>query len=458
MRIDNFRAGHATNSSSSHSVVIIPDSMIGTVGDTIGDPSGYGWGEFVLASPEAKIRYLTAQLINDLDEENAAKLRAFIARSYPEIAAQFEGNHEIFVDHQSQWSRPKNFSEAYTKFLIQQVLSPNVAILGGNDNGDDQELDGAMAHDVFDRLTQYGTRVKADGDYAVIYQQRSGNKVRLAPDDAPAYTKAVTPELVDLKITDYCAGGCAMCYQSSTTSGRHGDTETIFAYIDRLHDMGVFEIALGGGEPTDHPHFAEIMDRIDRRDMTANFTTMTDRWLDEHKRVWGMCGGVGISVHSEKGLELARTIKAKASRYAARTIQVQHVVGSVPIWVTTTLVDAALKEGFSLLLLGFKEVGFGTDYKRHDIGDLATHLALAVGRYDNVRLSIDTALNDRHPDIAKALGAPDALITSPEGKFSCYIDAVDNLMGASSYVPKSTMDPISPTMSGDNLTKIFARY
>lgn len=455
MRIENFRAGYATNSSSSHSVVIIPDTMAAGSGGSV---YAYGWDNFVLTTPTAKIRYLTAQLIAGLDDENAERLRAFIGRSFPEVADQFEGDHDIYVDHQSQWARPRGFSEAYTKFLIEQILSPNVVILGGNDNGDEQEWEGSVPHEMFDRLTRYGTKIKTDGPYAIVFEPETGNKVRLAPDDAPAYTKASTPELVDLKITDFCGAGCAMCYQSSTTHGKHAPLSTALDYVDRLHDMGVFEIAIGGGEPTDHPDFMTIMGHIDRHGMVANFTTMSDRWLEGTKSIWWMNGGVGVSVHSEKGLELARTMRQHAGRHSRRQIQVQHVVGSVPVWVTTNLVDAALKEGFGLLLLGFKDVGFGADYKRHDIGDFATHLALAVGRYDNVRLSIDTALNDQHPDIAQALGAPEALITSPEGKFSCYIDAVDNLMGASSYVPKSTMDPIVPTMTADHLKTIFARY
>ncbi|RYD62528.1 MAG: hypothetical protein EOP83_14360, partial [Verrucomicrobiaceae bacterium] len=60
--IHNFRAGFATNSSSSHSVVLIPDSEIGAVSDLDvsedgDDPGEYGWGAFRLVSTEHKLRY-----------------------------------------------------------------------------------------------------------------------------------------------------------------------------------------------------------------------------------------------------------------------------------------------------------------------------------------------------------------------------------------------------------------
>ena len=70
-------------------------------------------------------------------------------------------------------------------------------------------------------------------------------------------TKAAAPELVDIKITDYCPFGCKYCYQGSTAKGTHAKTDTINTLSYALGRMHVFEVALGGGEPT---NLHEVLD------------------------------------------------------------------------------------------------------------------------------------------------------------------------------------------------------
>ena len=38
------------------------------------------------------------------------------------------------------------------------------------------------------------------------------------------------PESFDLKITDYCDGGCKFCHENSTTNGKHAD-------LKRIHNL-----------------------------------------------------------------------------------------------------------------------------------------------------------------------------------------------------------------------------
>jgi hypothetical protein len=56
LKIHNVRRGFATNSSSSHSIVVLPAKH--PVPDEVSDgDGGYGWEDFVLTSPEEKARY-----------------------------------------------------------------------------------------------------------------------------------------------------------------------------------------------------------------------------------------------------------------------------------------------------------------------------------------------------------------------------------------------------------------
>lgn len=139
-------------------------------------------------------------------------------------------------------------------------------------------------------------------------------------------------------------------------------------------------------------------------------------------------------------------------------VMAQHVVGSVPTPVTAAFLNAAFDGGLPVLLLGYKDVGFGKAYARQDNPKtFVTELRLLVEAQDyNVSLSVDTALVNEYPEMLEALSVPDALVTSPEGKFSCYVDAVTGKMGPSSYVEPSTMTPLPATV--DQFKEMFATY
>jgi len=69
-----------------------------------------------------------------------------------------------------------------------------------------------------------------------------------------------TQSSVDIKITDYCPFGCPFCYQGSTVKGIHADFEELKKAIDFFVDkVGVFEVILGGGEPTLYPHIEDLL-------------------------------------------------------------------------------------------------------------------------------------------------------------------------------------------------------
>jgi len=101
-----------------------------------------------------------------------------------------------------------------------------VIILGGNDNSDAQEPpQNSWQDDRTEMFGQFGDkRVRQDGEHWVLFNKSSGTKLRMSFDAQSApYVKSTLPELVDLKITNYCAYGCAFCLvpgtQISTPSG-----------------------------------------------------------------------------------------------------------------------------------------------------------------------------------------------------------------------------------------------
>jgi radical SAM protein with 4Fe4S-binding SPASM domain len=105
------------------------------------------------------------------------------------------------------------------------------------------------------------------------------------------------PTLVDFQITNQCFEGCRHCYAESTAAGKHGLIEDIALALDQIAEVGVLQIALGGGEPLLHPEIGWILQRCFELGIVPNLTT-SGRSIDDHKLdlLEYYCGAVGLSL------------------------------------------------------------------------------------------------------------------------------------------------------------------
>jgi len=85
-----------------------------------------------------------------------------------------------------------------------------------------------------------------NGNYHVIIFD-DGTKIR---ENNLDFFKADFPESMDIKITNSCDMGCSMCHENSVNGGKHGDIMNI-KFIDHLRPYT--ELAIGGGNPLEHP-------------------------------------------------------------------------------------------------------------------------------------------------------------------------------------------------------------
>ncbi|MCK4873249.1 MAG: radical SAM protein [Phycisphaerales bacterium] len=69
------------------------------------------------------------------------------------------------------------------------------------------------------------------------------------------------PFITVVSITGQCNLNCVYCYAHPLT-GQHVPTSDVLRLVRELHDLGVFEIVLGGGEPFTHPEIFNILDGI----------------------------------------------------------------------------------------------------------------------------------------------------------------------------------------------------
>lgn len=317
MKPINLRTGFATNSSSSHSIIYSADPSKFPDCYELGH-NEFGWQWFLQKSRKEKLRYI----VQSLENWNTEKIAEYLDIDVSEVEDVWSNTG--YIDHDSVGMIPHE--------LMKTVLNDDsFAILGGNDNTDPPDwtnvFDEIDVSDIKEAKNAYSESVEnnervirvsnrsfliAEPQAVTTFNFFTGEKIRYNPTGENPEVYLSVPELVDIKITDFCPYGCDYCYQDSTVDGIHGDTTAIFSMIDYMKDLGVFELAIGGGEPTLHPDFDGIIERcINTNDkgmfIVPNFTTRNlsifKKDIDYVANLLNSIGGFAYSVDEPNDVE-----------------------------------------------------------------------------------------------------------------------------------------------------------
>ncbi len=101
-----------------------------------------------------------------------------------------------------------------------------------------------------------------------------------------------------LQLTNRCGVGCHGCYTGATPRGdtdEWGLAEWTRA-VDALAELGVFHLALGGGESATLPWLGELARHARRRGMIPNLTTSGIEGLDELLPIADLFGQINVSI------------------------------------------------------------------------------------------------------------------------------------------------------------------
>lgn len=467
MHIWNIRRGFATNSSSSHSMLLLQEGKGYKDKDA---EAPYGWGDFVLGSETAKHNYLIPLLFDSLRRSVGETIAKQVLRDLNLPATvDVENIPAVDIDHQSVFRFPVNANDVtniqFAKEFLQWCMKKNVVILGGNDNSDGHPLTskgptinwaGVLADSV------QAWKDDTTGAWT-LFSKDNGLSLRFSFDDMPAdglsfysNTPSSRPNLVDIKITDSCPFQCAYCYQGSTPKAPHASLSAVVEVAQALASEQVFEVALGGGEPTLHPDFAQIVDEFHSRGVVCNFTTRNTKWLQSSRavEVLNKCKAVAVSVDTVEGAKVAvEAFKNISAQRLQTTLQI--VVGAQPRADFEDILAVAFEAGVSITLLGYKDNGFGLAYKMSDDKQqqIATahdnwtqwtleaynrHVKSANLKYiPTLWVNIDTALAERSQTVLDTLEGKRTMYHTVEGAQSMYIDAVKNTMAPSSFAHSS---------------------
>lgn len=472
----NVRIGRATNSSSSHSIILtgkkMRDQLVG---------GSYGWDQFIAASPEARLHYLAGQVWSHFSEL-PAQARLAMLKQYVYDGTQVEcpeldsyGDFRHAVDHQSVWSLPQlagnnsgvTINLEFLADLRDWILSPGVVVLGGNDNGEPPEPPPDAV-----TLQAFGTdqgppgyhgndwvAKRVTGKVWVLFNRSNGSRrtINLTPGgktEAPE-PRPDTPNLVDLKITDKCSIGCKFCYQGSTKAGKHATYYHLVQIGNALQKLGVFEVAIGGGEPTEHPEFCNILGCFKRLGLAVNFTTKSTAWIkddtkfDEVQRAasaWAY--SVGSRAELDSYIETLQQALTKWGDGLSRTEE--HGLGGlcypsydrhyihVTMGTVTREEFRKILEGakqLSITLLGYKQDGRGSKFEKIPYDWLEEELARFKQEHawQFTQIGVDTPLAQELGEALPRLGVNPNLYRLDEGFDSVYIDGVAGTVHTASY-------------------------
>ncbi len=125
------------------------------------------------------------------------------------------------------------------------------------------------------------------------------------------------PLLLDVSITNRCLRGCSFCYKNSKPQGKDISLEDYALILREARDCGVTQIAIGGGEPTLHPDFVNILRMTRDVGIIPNYSTngdyITNNIIDATEKY---CGAMAISVYDDINFykSLLETLNSKKIR------------------------------------------------------------------------------------------------------------------------------------------------
>lgn len=455
MKLLNARFGFATNSSSTHSLIIKPG-----LSDDLPERDGFGWENFTLASKTAKNRYLAATLAAELRSWVPKWALGNVLRNWldmsPEDLPDFD-LEDMYVDHDSLWAIPcdrfaqntysndpiwpsREFVADLKDFLLN---TPGLTILGGNDNDEAHPLRDGTAFSL--PIEEMGCaqglvarKDKKDG-YWTVFNKITGARFRFhfSP-KKKVPERAYAPELVDLTITHQCHQGCKYCYADATPDGKHADHENVRLILQALGELGVFEVAFGGGEPTLYPEFFRMLSTVVYNGIVPNFSTRNLNWLlDRESRdaVIEKVGGFAVSCDLYKDVQRVDQIMERFPEISKK-VSIQVIYGVVPQWEWYHIMNLCATNNWPVTILGFKPFGRGKGFKQEKYQDGLPYPFAGREHKDPLpRIGIDTALATQLESVLKKADVPSWLYSVKEGTHSMAISAVTMQAAPSSFAP-----------------------
>ena len=277
-----------------------------------------------------------------------------------------------------------------------------------------------------------------NGNYSVVVLN-DGTKIRTtkATEFIPDFA-----ENCDVKITDKCDGGCPFCYEGCTPKGEHAilfdeNNKPIQKWLTELH-QGT-ELALNGNDLS-HPDLQKLLEYLKSKGIITNITVNQKHFMQKADILKKWCDdkliyGLGVSLSDSADEKFYETLKDFPNA-------VIHTIVGI---LSYTDFYQMRNRGLKILILGYKDLGRGTDYKKIAKDKLTYNIhwmkseglkeimsSFKVVSFDNLaleQLDVKKVLFEHREKGWKQFYMGD------DGQFTFYIDAVKQQYAKDSCVP-----------------------
>lgn len=222
--------------------------------------------------------------------------------------------------------------------------------------------------------------------YKTIFNQKSGILIRTNDKNgANPFWCSDGPELLDISINNWCDKGCSFCYKKSDPSGINLSLEDYRSILQQAARMHVLQIALGGGNPNQHPDFCEIL-RLTREkyNIVPSYTT-NGRGLSENILAASKeyCGAVAVSAYDpfEDTFEAVRKLIDHKIRTNIQFLLTCESIKTAIEWLENP--PQILNEINAIIFLSYKPIGRNPnkDLLLKNAGNISTFFDLANKSY-----------------------------------------------------------------------------
>lgn len=208
----------------------------------------------------------------------------------------------------------------------------------------------------FDQLDPYIhiAGLTENGNYHILYLP-DGSKLRFTPEDSLDPDR---PECIDCTITKRCDGDCRFCYMNCTTEGEHAPLREGRA-LELMEQIEPYtELAINGNDLS-HPDLDWFLRHMAARNVFVNITVNQQHFVRHFDRIvnWkahNMVRGIGVSY---TGMNSPGFI---GKLVAGGTSLVVHTIAGL---LTKEEWDFLSGNNLSLLILGYKDIGRGVQYR-----------------------------------------------------------------------------------------------
>ncbi len=203
------------------------------------------------------------------------------------------------------------------------------------------------------RLTdQLRTREEPESNYKATFFQ--GKTLRFS--NGKDIIELKYPEFYDVSLGTKCNGACPTCYASASTTGVCYDNipQKIHDFFGPMtQNQRPFQVAIGGGgEPTLHPEFPEILRAFHDLGIVPNYTTNGLNISAELLEITEeLCGGVAVSCHEHLNAEWINAANAYHDNCPSISLNLHQIISDEASVRTAKDIYGVFKDRIDTLVL-----------------------------------------------------------------------------------------------------------